>query len=172
MMKRKRIEMARAGEMAGPVIGGRPRIDEDQVGIAAMFHEPSRVNQEFSVLCHSRVASGGGWRLRNSLSRRAADRFANRAKSVACEQAHEAALDFARQPRPAINHRGVELDQAGAGAQMAVGVVGGGDSTNTDKRNVAAGFAIDLRDDLARSREQRRAAETAGEGRADANFLA
>jgi len=47
MMEREGIEMARALEMAGPIVSGRPRIDEDQVGVAAMIREPSRVHQEF-----------------------------------------------------------------------------------------------------------------------------
>jgi hypothetical protein len=44
MMEREGIEMAGTFEMAGPVVGRRACIHEDQAGVAAMFREPSRVN--------------------------------------------------------------------------------------------------------------------------------
>ena len=65
MMKRKRIEMARAGKMTGPIIGGRASIDQNHVGVAAMFREPSCVHQQVVILSHSHIASSERPRPRN-----------------------------------------------------------------------------------------------------------
>ena len=45
VMKRERIEMARAGEMPGPEILARPRVDQHDVCVVAMLPEPSRIDE-------------------------------------------------------------------------------------------------------------------------------
>src|SRR5216684_1705139 len=49
MMKRKRIEMPRAAQMPRVEILGRPRVDEDQIGVVAMLPKPSRINNFFRI---------------------------------------------------------------------------------------------------------------------------
>src|SRR5580692_4578361 len=99
-----------------------------------MFCEPARIHQKFrGVVVRSHLSPPAvrlGWihfvthefssTSANSFRRRDSNRLANRAKSIACEQAYETALDFARQPWPAINHAGVKFDQARTGADMAI----------------------------------------------------
>jgi hypothetical protein len=48
-MERERIEMPRAFEMAGPVIGRRAGIDEDHVVLAAMRGEPWPIDEKFII---------------------------------------------------------------------------------------------------------------------------
>ena len=48
MMKREGIEVARAGQMTGMEILGRPRIDEDHAGVAKVLLEPSPSTVNFS----------------------------------------------------------------------------------------------------------------------------
>ena len=58
MMEREGIEMPRTGNVTGPIIRRRARIYHDQVSVAAMFREPSRVNQKFGSADVSAVSGG------------------------------------------------------------------------------------------------------------------
>src|SRR5216684_4133987 len=113
---------------------------------------------------------GTGRRL-GRLSLPAPHRFANRAKSVAIQQAHETLLDFADEPRAVVNEAGVELDHARAGADMSVRVLGALDSAHADNRKAALRIPVNLPDNFARAHRERLAAEPAFEGRGDPNLF-
>src|SRR5216683_3937156 len=98
-------------------------------------------------------------------------RYANRAKSVAIQQAHEPLLDFADEPRAAIDEAGVELDHARAGANMSIRVFRGCDPAYADNRKTALRIPVNLPDNFARALRQRLAAEPAFEGRGDPNLF-
>ena len=61
-------------------------------------------------------------------------------------------LDCRRKSRALINQAGVYFDQARAGRQMALGVVGADYSAHTDNRELAFGLAVNLADHEARAR--------------------
>src|SRR5690348_14977647 len=89
------------------------------------------------------------------------DRVVNRAKTLAPQQVPQLGFHLSDESRSLVDEAGVKLDQARAGLDMAERVVGARDAANADDRQLAASMAIDRRDQLARERQQRLAAEPA-----------
>ena len=73
----------------------------------------------------------------------------------------EPAGDPPREPGPSIDHRRIELDEAGAGADAFPRVVGPGDPADADQRELAPARARKSRSALQRQRLQRRARQAA-----------
>src|SRR5208282_6354062 len=90
----------------------------------------------------------------------------------AAEQVRESRVDSVRHARAFVDEPGVKLDHRRAGADMQPRILGAGDSSNADNRDLPAGVRIDVADQLARANQDRTAAESARVRRQDADGLA
>src|SRR5687767_1672375 len=81
------------------------------------------------------ASSGATRRVNMAATLCAADRLGNARKPVAAHQPEQAAIDGAGDARAFVDHRRIELDQAGAGADALPGVLGGTDPAHPDQRN-------------------------------------
>ena len=73
----------------------------------------------------------------------------------------EAIRNAASDARSFIDHRAVELNQAGAGADALPRIVRAGDSPDPDQRQLAAGHAAEAAERIEGESRQRRARQTA-----------
>src|SRR5690606_22952060 len=86
----------------------------------------------------------------------------NRAETCLAHQAGQLANDPASDSRSFIDHRAVELHQAGPGADPLERVGGAGDTPHSDQRQGTAGSAAEIAQPLQRRFAQRRAREATG----------
>lgn len=61
-----------------------------------------------------------------------ADRLGDAAKAVGTQARDESLFDFTDQRRSGEYQRGIELDQAGAGADLGIGIIGAGNAADAD----------------------------------------
>src|SRR5579864_8125019 len=93
------------------------------------------------------------------ITRGAPNCLANRAESIAREQAHQSALDFANQSRTLINQAAIQLNQIRTGADVTVRILRAGDSPDPDNRHSSLQMIVASRDRRARQLLERVAAE-------------
>ena len=88
------------------------------------------------------------------------DRFSNGTKSAAAEQVRQSQFDRLDHAGAFVDERGVKLDQGRAGADVQPCILGRRDAADADDRDFSASVRMDVANQLARTSQQRPAAES------------